>query len=370
MKKVRDSNIELLRILCMFMIVIHHFIVHGGLWMLPMSSSNKAIIGFLMPFGKIAFDCFVVISCWYLVSSKFKGSRFLKIWLQVLFYNVVFILFTLAIEGSTGSVGKRALFGALFPMIGNSHGFAAAYIAFYMMLPILKKIQHGLSQKQTLYVIYFFGVTQVILPILGFIIDYTQPMQSEFLLFVFIYFLTFYVQNWPIKFLKSFKVKVCILFGILLLIIVNSVLSQYYNHIVIEFIQNISSSEFSLLCIIAGFFVFLVFLDIKLPSNKLINSVASTTFGILLFHDHNYFRSVLWEPFKSLCEYESLDALRLVGAVLGVALIIFISGMLFDFLRHWFIESWVIKTRRMQNFSCRLDDLTDLSEHNSGNTKF
>lgn len=360
MEKVRDSNIELLRILCMFMIVIHHFMVHGDLWMLPISSTNKLIVSVLMPFGKIGFDCFVAISCWYLVNSKFKGSRFLKVWLQVLLYNVVFMVLTLVVEGSSSSVGKRALLGACFPIIGNSHGFAAAYIAFYLMLPILKKIQHGLSRKQTLYVLYFFGITQIVLPIVGFIINYMQPLQSEFLLFVFVYFLAFYLQNWPIKFLQSFKVRVWLLLAVLFLIIANNVLSQYYSYAIIEFIQYISSSEFSVLCIIAGCLLFSVFKDIRIPHNKGINFIASTTFGILLFHDHNYFRSVLWNPFKSLFDYEILNPLLFFCVVLGVALVVFTLGMLFDFLRQLSVESWLTKSKIIQYFSCKLDELTDL----------
>ena len=80
MKKQRSSNIELLRIICMFMIVIHHFMAHGGLWMLP-TGINKIIVNFFMPFGKMAFVVFVVISCWFLTNSEFKGARFIKTWL-------------------------------------------------------------------------------------------------------------------------------------------------------------------------------------------------------------------------------------------------------------------------------------------------
>lgn len=63
-KRERNSSIELLRILSMFAIVIHHYAVHGTL---DPNHYNSAIIGtlrinmFLHYFGKVGVCCFVII---------------------------------------------------------------------------------------------------------------------------------------------------------------------------------------------------------------------------------------------------------------------------------------------------------------------
>lgn len=90
MLKERESNIELLRIICMMMIIGAHFVYHGGA-LSGTSGVNQVISSFLAIGGKVGFDCFIVISAWFLVNSSFKIERFLKVWGQVLFYNVLFI---------------------------------------------------------------------------------------------------------------------------------------------------------------------------------------------------------------------------------------------------------------------------------------
>lgn len=79
-KKPRQSNIELLRIVCMVLIVAHHAVCHGGALQLSWSGT-KALALLVLPTGKIGFDCFLAISMWFLCMSSFKASRFVRTWL-------------------------------------------------------------------------------------------------------------------------------------------------------------------------------------------------------------------------------------------------------------------------------------------------
>lgn len=362
MKKQRNSNIELLRIICMFMIVAHHFMAHGGLWMLP-TGANKLIVNFFMPFGKMGFDVFVVISCWFLTRSSFKGSRFMKTWLEVLFYNVVFTAVVYFLQKDAGAVGIRQAAGAFLPMIGNSHGYAAAYLVFYLMLPILKKVQENLNQRQTLYILLVLGMTQVILPIVAYWTQYTQPMQSEFLLFVFVFFAAYYLQNWPIRFFAPLYRRVIFALGIIVAVLCNSMISPYVGHEPVGFILNITSSEFSLVYIILGFLLFSIFNEIRIPYSKVINYIASTTFGILLFHDHNYLRAFFWQPFKNLYNYETLPSAKFFVIILAVTACVFVMGMLMDTLRQVCVESWLMKTKLVKKIGGFLDSFTNLTKN-------
>ena len=60
---LRQSNIELLRIITMFFIVAHHFAVHSG-FDFPVNtiSINRLWIQFIQIGGKIGVDIFVLIS--------------------------------------------------------------------------------------------------------------------------------------------------------------------------------------------------------------------------------------------------------------------------------------------------------------------
>lgn len=357
MKTARSSNIELLRVLCMLMLIVHHFLAHGELWMLPVCT-NKIVVNVLLPAGKICFNCFVAISCWFLVKSDFKGSRYIKIWLEVLFYNVLFTIITIFLQSGDAIIaGKRALLGSFFPMIGNSHGYAAAYLAFYFMLPILKRLQYGLNKQQTLYILYFLGMTQVIMPILGQLISYKQAFQSEFLLFVFVYFGAYYVQNWPVKIIQSLSRQVIIFALIVIFIIAVNIATMYCGNQIFGFLQAINSDEFSLLNIVAGFLLFNIVRNIKMPCVAQINAVASTTFGILLFHDHNYFRTILWSYFKNLFFWQELNTLLFIMIVLLIACCVFIIGMLVDALRQLCMESWVLRLKPITRCAEFLDTI-------------
>ena len=91
----RQSNIELLRIVAMLMIIAHHFSVHGNFDLRNMLVGNNIWLQFLATGGKIGVNIFVMISGYFLISSKnIETKKVLKLLAQILFYSVIiFILF-------------------------------------------------------------------------------------------------------------------------------------------------------------------------------------------------------------------------------------------------------------------------------------
>ena len=67
--KQRDSNIELYRILVMFMIVAHHYVVNSGLIdvMKESPTSPNSIFFYLFGmWGKTGINCFVMITGYFM----------------------------------------------------------------------------------------------------------------------------------------------------------------------------------------------------------------------------------------------------------------------------------------------------------------
>ena len=122
----RDTNIELCRIICMLFVVLHHYVIHGGSFNLPVLNPNRIYSLFLIPGGKLGFDCFLAISCWFLVDQEFKSKRFIKMWLLVWFYSVTFSIITFLMGGYFTFENWFSIF---LPISGNSHGFASAYLS-------------------------------------------------------------------------------------------------------------------------------------------------------------------------------------------------------------------------------------------------
>ncbi len=71
--KTRASNFELLRLVCMFYIVLHHFIVHGlksaGYWGEAINIYSVISNSFII----VGVNCFVLISGYFGIQSSWKG---------------------------------------------------------------------------------------------------------------------------------------------------------------------------------------------------------------------------------------------------------------------------------------------------------
>ena len=356
--KGRSSNLELLRIICMVLLIMHHLVVHGGSIGMEGMTANRIFSLIVLPAGKICFNCFVAISTWFLVRSTFKASRFVKVWLQVLFYNLVFLGATFAIGGEyAATLGWKNWLGAFFPMIGNSHGYAAAYLAFYLTIPFLRIVGDRIEKRQLTFLIVFLTVTQIMAGQLGFVTGYTQPFASEILLFVLCYFISLYLQKYPFQWQSNTAILLAIVLGIWLFTAFCRIFNGIYpaNWFYMFFANIATGSEFSAFNILAGYALFLCFYKIKMPANKVINTLATTTFGILLMHDHNYFRPVVWHVIMKTETWYYVPFVRFVCYMIVATLIIFVAGMLIDFVRQFCIEKYILRTGMIKNLCGKLD---------------
>ena len=94
LSKKRNSNIELLRIIAMFLIVLSHYAVHSGV------NSASLPIGFnrflleASGLGGIGVILFVLITGYYCINKKnpFRLKRMLSMIFQVLFYSLALYL--------------------------------------------------------------------------------------------------------------------------------------------------------------------------------------------------------------------------------------------------------------------------------------
>ena len=68
----RNSRLELLRILCMLMIVAYHYSIYGFYSDDVLFSSNKTLIELLSLGGETGVSVFVLISGYYMVSSRYS----------------------------------------------------------------------------------------------------------------------------------------------------------------------------------------------------------------------------------------------------------------------------------------------------------
>ncbi len=85
-KKERVSNLELLKVICMFFVISLHICTQTGIAHDPVSVFDSTLFFVFSEFGRTACTVFLMISAWFLSRMEFKIERFLKSWLKTLIY--------------------------------------------------------------------------------------------------------------------------------------------------------------------------------------------------------------------------------------------------------------------------------------------
>ena len=91
-KQERKSTLELYRIVVMWFIVAHHYVVNSELMdvMKEEPLSGNSIFFFLFgAWGKTGINCFVLITGYFMCKSQITVQKFLKLLFEVLFYNIL-----------------------------------------------------------------------------------------------------------------------------------------------------------------------------------------------------------------------------------------------------------------------------------------
>ena len=135
-RKKRQVNFELLRILCMYMIVIGHCLFHGRVTAkLGYGTVNYFLSYLIQSFSVVHVNCFVMIGGYFAIDRAFKAERAVKLWKQVAFSAVCDIW-----KYCTGGCGEGSasdlvkdilvcicLYGTAAPDAISWHGGSADY---------------------------------------------------------------------------------------------------------------------------------------------------------------------------------------------------------------------------------------------------
>lgn len=147
-KKERNSNLELYRVIVMLLIVAHHYVVNSGLTQVmeqdPFSADSTFLYLFGM-WGKIGINCFVLITGYFMCTSQITVRKFLKLLLEVEFYKLLFY----AIFVGTGyeAFSFTGFIKALLPVRSVAGDFVACFLIFYLFIPFLNILVQHLGRK-------------------------------------------------------------------------------------------------------------------------------------------------------------------------------------------------------------------------------
>ncbi len=291
---VRESNIELLRIISMFMVLALH--VNGAAILYPkiddvISMPAQSFMRFLNTFLCIdAVNIYILISGWFGIKYKKKG--FLSLIFQCLFFSIsIYALF--AIIGQV-QINRINIMSSFFLMYGNAYWFVWCYLVLYLLAPVLNSFTENTDKETFKRVLISLFIVQTILSIFT-LHDFYKSGYSP-LSFINLYLLARYFSIYRIV-----PSKMKCLIGFLCCVIINTLLSFLPMHVLgIEnsTIPSIAIAYINPLNIAGALFILLLFIQFKFKS-RIINWISASCFAVYLLHSH----FCIYEYFTDIARY-------------------------------------------------------------------
>lgn len=328
-KKGRDSNIELLRILAILLIIISHISWHGYRSIMPYSdvpSAFNEIILRVSCLGNVGSVIFVMISGYFLCNSnKIDWNRLIRLVLQVLTYSLLFY-FSVYILFFHNRITPLELFKAFTPVIHKVSWFYTTYILLYLAHPYLNKLIKGLEKNEFRNIIL--GMFILFSLIQTFFMSFLE--EGNLVEFIFFYFIGAYIRINPDNIINKYKVGILLSMAFIwffipvLLRLINAgpYLFAEYDHIQHRASPVSLLMAASLLC---------CFLSVKIGSVKWINVIASAVGGVYLIDDNIYIRPLLYEVILPL--QTTINSNYIAFYILGFAIAILIVCTAIEIVR-------------------------------------
>ncbi|WP_455542985.1 acyltransferase [Intestinibacter sp.] len=306
MEKRRSINLEILRILCIYMVLYLHSYTHSGVLekVLPFSG-NFYGVWIILSLFYCTINGFVMISGYFMINSTFNIKKILNLWFQVWFYSVViFIIFYIF---KPFDLTRTDLINSILPISRNSYWFATSYILLYLFFPLLNKIVKKLDRvklkRLIIVMIVFFGVLPEIMPATyGILLGSGKGI----LWFATAYFMGAYCRLYVDY--KTINRKLCVvgyfvpaIFALLVRIslIIVFKLDPYDTQQIWRIYGN--NTIFITISSIYLFLFFMSYKDLRLKPKyeKVIIKISSCTFAVYLIHDNYLVRTWLWALLKT-----------------------------------------------------------------------
>lgn len=367
-KKKRDANIELLRIVAMLMIITLHFNNQSkALLVLGEPASNVQIFATVLEAIAITgVNVYVLISGYYLSSSKVRLSKVLLLILQVYFYTLLIscaMMFVGAYSVKPEDKLDRAL-RYLFPISSEHYWFVTAYVIMYVMAPVMNAAVNTLKRKQLKTVIIglltWFCFIKSIVPVkFG-----TDRMGYDFGWFICLYLIAAYIRKYNIVLFRDAKKSALVY---LISVVVIAAFSLVFYKI------NFDTGNFNYYaevpCHYNFFFaltgalgLFSVFRFMRLKENLLaevIRIIAPYTLGVYLLHMHFEIADRWVEWIEQIIGDTPLDNVLMFFVHLVVSvLIVFFAGIFVDWIRKYIFNFFgrVLSDTRLFRLIKRVDD--------------
>ena len=334
----RCSNLELYRIVVMLLIVAHHYVVNSGVWDVmevePMSGKSLYLY-ILGMWGKTGINCFVLITGYFMCKSQITIRKFLKLLLEVLFYNLV--IWAIFIGTGYEEFSVKAMVKAFMPVVSIADGFTSCFIIFYLFIPFLNILVKNMSRQQHKHLALLLLFVYTLLgsvPKFHVVFNYVTW-------FVILFIISSYIRLYGL--FPRINNRQWGYFSLLMILLAaGSMVAFLYLHtsygIKLMPYRLVADSN-KIFAVVAAVCTFMYFKDLPIKQSRLINTISASTFGVLCIHaNSDTMRQWLWKDIVDCIGQYGSTHLMLLS--LASILLIFLICILIDYIRIHSIEKW------------------------------
>lgn len=294
-EKSRNPNIDFIRIIGMYAIIIHHLLIHGKAILKYKNYNGLKLLNILFHWHVSSFGITSGLTSGLCGSKTFKFSNLFYLYILVVFYSLIFYFKFNKLN--ILPLHKNRFISHLFPVIHVKYWYFTTYFGIYPFLPIINKGISILSLIEIKKIIHFMFVIFIILVSYNkdcFYLHYGYSPFSLLILYVFGAYIGRYI--FFIKrtiFIRIFIYIVCII------IFMSASLISYNINIKHSF-PNISTKlknlfkvgliSFPVISQVFSIILFSSQINFNEYISNIITFLGPLTFDIYLIHENQYIR--------------------------------------------------------------------------------
>ncbi len=327
MVKEKKSNFELLRIIAILMIIMHHYFAHG-LTQVDNGITFNLILSKILNFGKLSNHIFILLTGYFMIKSKINYKKIIALVLEMSFYSItiscIFYGFHIV------EFNAKLFIESFFPIIWGNW-FVVYYIILYLLIPYINLFIEKIDKNQLKKLIIILILLYCIIP--TFTNNAWGLTAHNF--FVLDYLIGAYFRLYPINRLNDnkFNIKMLLIVSILSILSIFSLMfiGKLFNiSKIIKHSNYFLANNYSIVGLSIAIFIFSIFKNININS-KTINYISSSVLGIYLIHDNKLIRPWLWRIIWPNMDY--INSNLFILHVFAKVLFVFLVCLIIDKIR-------------------------------------
>lgn len=339
MKKQRNINFEILRIISMILIISGHYFTHTQLKNVNNFSSVGLLNAVYKPIFVLGVNLFILITGYFQCEIGFKKEKLIRLWSDVIIWSVTCMVIGVIYYQTFANenVSLSQIIKSFFPVFTKQYWFITTYIVLYILSPFINKMLNACTKKEIEYLIccliLFFSVWSSIYPDS---LDKTGGF--GIIWFCILYISGTYIRRYSLRVDNKLCICGLVLYEITMIAIKYlSILAADKYVSGIDVLVNAVQYKYNFpLVYLASIFVFIIVCNSRKENfkhSRTILYLSSITLDIYLIHENPFIRKMIWDNISRIHLITTNVAVCIVVCVSASVLIYFFGALLVEFKR-------------------------------------